>query len=76
MPILLLILLVAVLSYMWFERRGSTLTRQCLWRLDRRGGPNHYRCAACGAECDLAPRKKPRHCLRDAHNEDAPPPQL
>ena len=60
MPLLLLILLAAVVVYLWLARRGSTLTRACRWRLDRAGGPEHYRCAACGAETD----GRPRHCLR------------
>jgi hypothetical protein len=62
MPALLLILLVAVLGWMWWTRRGSTLTRTCRWRQDRRAGV--WRCAACGAECPLGP--EPRHCLRQA----------
>jgi len=60
MPLLLVILLAAVVLYLWIARRGSTLTRACRWRLDRTGGPDHYRCAACGAETD----GRPRHCLR------------
>ncbi|MDG1279801.1 MAG: hypothetical protein P8O10_00690 [Pseudorhodobacter sp.] len=64
MPLLLLLLLAAVLLYMWLSRRNSTLTRDCRWRLDRRGGEAHYRCAACGAEMDCAPGKGPRDCLR------------
>jgi hypothetical protein len=60
MPLLLLALLVSVVLYLWLMRRGTTLTRACRWRLDRAGGPDHYRCAACGAETD----GRPRHCLR------------
>lgn len=63
MPILLLLLLIAVLLYLWLSRRNSTLTRQCLWRADRKQGPDHWRCAACGAECVTEPGKSPRHCL-------------
>ncbi|WP_022702466.1 hypothetical protein [Pseudorhodobacter ferrugineus] len=65
MPLLLLILLLGTLAYMWLSRRNSTLTRHCRWRLDRTGGPNHYRCAACNAEMDTA-GKPPRDCLRKA----------
>jgi hypothetical protein len=64
MPIFLLLLLASVLLYMWLSRRNSTLTRNCRWRLDRRGAANHYRCAACGAETDCAAGKSPRDCLR------------
>lgn len=64
MPLLLLALLLGVLLYMWLSRRNATLTRACRWRLDRTGGPNHYRCAACRAETDTAPGKEPRECLR------------
>jgi len=60
MPILLVILALGVFGYLWFARRGSTLTRACRWRLDRRLGPDRYRCAACGAETSGTPR----HCLR------------
>lgn len=60
MPLLLLALLVAVLLYLWLARRGTTLTRACRWRLDRAAGPDHYRCAACGATTV----GRPRQCLR------------
>ncbi len=60
MPALLVLLLVAVILYLWLVRRGTTLTRACRWRLDRGGGPEHYRCSACGAETDGTPRQ----CLR------------
>jgi hypothetical protein len=60
MPVLLLILVILVFVYLWIVRRGTTLTRDCRWRLDRQGGPDRFRCAACGAECD----GRPRHCLR------------
>lgn len=60
MPLVLLILLASVVVYLWLARRGSTVTRACRWRLDRSGGPEHYRCPACGAETD----GRPRHCLR------------
>lgn len=60
MPLLLLVLLAGVLLYLWLARRGTTLTRACRWRLDRTRGPEHYRCAACGAEAE----GRPRDCLR------------
>lgn len=62
MSILILIFgLAAVFLYLWISRRGSTLTRACRWRLDRSVGPDHWRCAACGAEVD---GREPRDCLR------------
>ncbi len=60
MPLFLLLLLVAVMLYLWLSRCGTTLSRACRWRLDRSGGPEHHRCAACGAETD----GRPRRCLR------------
>lgn len=65
-PILLILLLVGVLAYMWVARRGSTLTRACLWRLDRTAGPEAWRCSACGATVAVAPGKRPKDCLRPA----------
>lgn len=62
MPVLMLLLLVGVLAYMWVARRGSTLTRMCRWREDRRAGL--WRCAACGAETVVAGGRRPKDCLR------------
>jgi hypothetical protein len=63
-PILLLILLAGVLAYLVWRWRTTTLTRACRWRLDRTGGPGHWRCAACGAETDLPDGGTPRDCLK------------
>ena len=71
MPLLLLLLLLSVLLYMWLSKRNSTLTRACRWRLDRRLGAHHYRCAACGAECDTE-GKPPCDCLRPAAAKSGP----
>jgi len=60
MPVLLALLLVCVLLYMWFDRRGSTLTRACMWRQERAAA--QWRCVACGAV--RAGGVSPRHCLR------------
>lgn len=62
MPLFLLILLLSVFAYLWLMRRGSTLTRACRWREDRAAGPDHHRCAACGARTVGMPRQ----CLRQA----------
>ena len=64
MPILLILLAAAVFVFAWISRRNSTLTRTCRWRLDRSAGANSYRCASCGAVCDLPKGTQPRHCLR------------
>lgn len=66
MPILLILGLLCVFAAMWVAQRRSSLTRACRWRLDRDAGPNHHRCAACGATCDPPPGEAPRVCLRDA----------
>ena len=52
-----LLLAIAVFLYLWLSRRGSTLTRQCLWRESRAEGI--WRCAACGAHlpCPIAARR-------------------
>ncbi len=64
MLLLLPLLLFGVVAYLWVARRNSTLTRACRWRLDRRLGPSHHVCVACGAICDPGPGKTPRDCLR------------
>ena len=60
MPLLLLILLLAVFGYLWWERRRSGLTRACRWRQERAAG--QWRCAGCGAvqKGELVPNR----CLR------------
>ncbi|TXI04860.1 MAG: hypothetical protein E6Q73_02640 [Pseudorhodobacter sp.] len=60
MPVLLVILVIGVFAYAWFARRGSTLTRNCLWRQEKSAG--QWRCAACGAVQKGA--YAPRDCLR------------
>lgn len=61
MPILVLILLIAVFAYLYFAKRGSTLTPDCRWRMDRTIAPDAWRCASCGAQTR---GKAPRACLR------------
>lgn len=70
MPALLILLVVAVLAWKWFARRGSTLTRSCRWRLDSSIGPGHHACAACGAICDMTQGRAPRACLRASPDPD------
>lgn len=60
MPFLLLILLLGVLAYLYWQRKTTTLTRQCRWREDRRFGG--WACAACGAR--QRGKASPRDCLR------------
>ncbi|WP_112311642.1 hypothetical protein [Pseudogemmobacter bohemicus] len=64
MMVILPIGLVFLFLGLWYYRRGSTLTRACRWRLERHIGPDHYRCAACGAECDMVSGQEPNACLR------------
>ena len=73
MPLLLLLLLIGTVLYLWIARRGTTLTRNCRWRLDKAIGRNHYRCAACGAIA-TPPKGPPRHCLRPRPHSDRPGP--
>ncbi|SEC81850.1 hypothetical protein [Rhodobacter sp. 24-YEA-8] len=54
---------------LWYYRRGSTLTRACRWRLERHIGPDHYRCAACGAVTDTGPGRTPNACLRPGRGQ-------
>lgn len=68
MPLLVLLLLVAVFVYLYISRRGSTLTRECRWRQDRRSGPQAWRCASCGARTTAD--ASPRHCLRGQPSGD------
>ncbi|OYU16607.1 MAG: hypothetical protein CFE34_20145, partial [Rhodobacteraceae bacterium PARR1] len=63
MPILVLLLLIGVFLFLWLSRRGSTLTRQCRWRLDRTAGPQVWRCAVCGAQTETTGGTSPRQCL-------------
>lgn len=55
---------LALFTGLWVARRNSTLTRDCRWRPDRSRGPRHFRCLACGAECDIDHGVEPRQCLR------------
>ncbi|XDA97769.1 hypothetical protein AB1M95_16895 [Sulfitobacter sp. LCG007] len=67
MPVLMILLLAGVLSYLYWRRRTTSLTRDCRWRADRLrdGEEGHfYRCAACGAEIRVT-RDAPRVCLRE-----------
>lgn len=65
MPVLLLLLLAGVLAYLWINRRGTTLTRDCRWRQDRStGDEGRFSCAFCGARVTLPKGKTPRVCLR------------
>lgn len=56
MPILALLLLGGVLTYMYWRRKTTTLTRNCRWREDRRTGD--WACAYCGMRAQTS-----KHCL-------------
>jgi hypothetical protein len=59
-PVLVIVLLLGVFGYLWWQRRTSTLTRLCAWRQERAAG--QWRCVACGA---VSPGDQPpRQCLR------------
>lgn len=59
MPILLLALLVAVVAYLWWRSRTTTLTRACRWRRSRMR--DRWTCAYCGAE--TVSGSAPTRCL-------------
>jgi hypothetical protein len=59
MPILLILLLIGVFAYLYWQRRTTTLTRNCRWR---QTAPGHWWCAYCGAETDAD--KSPIVCLQ------------
>ncbi|WP_126974894.1 hypothetical protein [Frigidibacter oleivorans] len=66
MPLVLIgFVLFFVLAWWW--HRSRSLTRDCLWREDRRrAGPGEswFHCLACGAELTLPRGQEPRDCLR------------
>ena len=59
MPIFLILLLIGVLAYLYWQHKTTTLTRECRWR---RVAPGAWRCAFCGAE--MASEKSPTVCLK------------
>lgn len=59
MPILLILLLLGVLAYLYWQHKTTTLTRECRWR---RTAPGQWRCAYCGAE--MVSEDSPTVCLR------------
>ena len=73
MPLLILGF-IAFFVLAWWWRRSRTLTRNCVWREDRRRaapGASFHHCLTCGAELALPKGQEPRHCLRNA--QAAPP---
>ncbi|GGB88069.1 hypothetical protein GCM10011363_00870 [Marivita lacus] len=59
MPIFLILLLLGVLAYLYWQHKTTTLTRECRWR---RTAPGLWRCAACGAEMES--ESSPTLCLK------------
>lgn len=62
MPILLPVLIVVLVLLAW-QRRTSTLRRECRWRLNRLDGERWHLCAACSARVQVSDGNAPRHCL-------------
>ncbi|MCB1312920.1 MAG: hypothetical protein KDK29_14065 [Sedimentitalea sp.] len=69
MPLLLLVLLIGVLAYLWWQHRTTTLTRNCRWRADRAAGENCYRCASCGGRTRTEDGRPPRRCVAQGPRE-------
>ncbi len=65
MPLLALLLVAGVFGFLWYQRRTTTLTRNCRWRLGKVGAI--WRCAYCGAT--QPGLDEPKDCLR----KQAPP---
>lgn len=63
MPILLLLLLIAVLAYLYWRRKTTTLTRHCRWRENRARGVGHFDCVACGGQMQTSDGQPPRDCV-------------
>jgi Tfp pilus assembly protein PilV len=59
MPIFLILLLLGVLAYLYWQHKTTTLTRECRWR---RTAQDAWRCAACGAEMES--ESNPTVCLK------------
>lgn len=62
MPILLVLLVIVLVMVAW-QRRNSTLTRNCRWRLNRLDGDGCYTCVSCGAKMQTSDGKTPTRCL-------------
>jgi hypothetical protein len=63
MLILLVPLVVALIAYVYWRNRDSTLTRHCRWRANRAAGPGHFNCVACGGEMRTSDGEPPRECV-------------
>lgn len=66
MPLLLLLLLLGVLAYLYWQRRTTTLTRNCRWRADHAQGPGQYHCVSCNGRTKTADGQPPRDCVARA----------
>lgn len=74
MPLLILGF-IAFFVLAWWWRRNRSLTRNCIWREDRRRtgpGESFFHCLTCGAEEVLPKGQEPRHCLRNPQSDDPP----
>ncbi len=61
MPVLLILLLLGTLTYLYWQRKTTTLTRDCRWRRNR--SSDGWHCAYCGAV--EAGEGAPVDCKRD-----------
>ena len=62
MPLLLLLLLLGVLAYLYWQRRTTNLTRNCRWREERSLGVGHYHCVSCNGRTETPDGQPPRDC--------------
>lgn len=66
MPLILLLLLFGVLAYVYWQRRTTTLTRNCRWRADHARGEGQYHCVFCDGRTRTSDGQPPRDCVARA----------
>jgi hypothetical protein len=66
MIVVLILLLVGVVAYLFWQSRTTTLTRRCRWREDRSFDHDSlrlFRCMSCNATTHCPIGEEPRDCL-------------
>ncbi|MBK0328636.1 hypothetical protein I5535_15200 [Rhodobacteraceae bacterium F11138] len=63
MLILLVPLGIALLIWVYWHNRHSTLTRNCRWRANRATAPGWYVCVSCGGKMQTDDGAPPRVCV-------------